>query len=134
MTISHAGYQPMLKKTLEQTTGFISTTIVWNYLPVSTTIVWNYLPVSTTIVWNYLPVSMTIVWNCYQYPRLLYGTIYQYPRLLYGTIYQYPRLLYGTIYQTLLNSLHGLLICEISGLDCCVITIEYRTRVHYIHM
>jgi len=32
------------------------------------------------------------------------------------------------------NSLHGLLNCEISGLDCRVITTEYRTRVHCIHM
>ena len=33
-----------------------------------------------------------------------------------------------------MNSLHGLLNCEIGGLDCHVITIEYRTRVHCIHM
>jgi len=31
------------------------------------------------------------------------------------------------------NSLHRLLNCEIGGLDCCVITTEYRTRVHCIH-
>ena len=36
--------------------------------------------------------------------------------------------------QKLVNSLHGLLNCEISGLDCCVITPEYRTLVHFIHM
>jgi len=29
-----------------------------------------------------------------------------------------------------MNSLHRLLNCEIGGLDCHVITTEYRTRVH----
>ena len=36
--------------------------------------------------------------------------------------------------QTLVNSLHGLLNCEIGGLECHVITTEYRTRAHCIHM
>ena len=36
--------------------------------------------------------------------------------------------------QTLMNSLHGLLNCEIGGLDCHSITTEYITRVHCIHM
>jgi len=36
--------------------------------------------------------------------------------------------------QKLVNSLHGLLNCEIGGLDCRVITTEYETRVHLIHM
>ena len=36
--------------------------------------------------------------------------------------------------QTLVNSLHGLLNCEISGLDCHIITTEYRTRADCIHM
>ena len=36
--------------------------------------------------------------------------------------------------QTLVNSLHKLLNCEIGGLDCHVITTEYRTRVHCILM
>jgi len=35
--------------------------------------------------------------------------------------------MYRNIDQTLVNSLHGLLNCEIGGLD-------YRTRVHCIHM
>ena len=35
---------------------------------------------------------------------------------------------------SLVNLLHGLLNCEIGGLDCRVITTEYRTSVHYIHM
>jgi len=43
-------------------------------------------------------------------------------------------ILHGNIDQTLVNSLHGLLNFEICGLDCHVITIEYRTRVHCIHM
>ena len=34
----------------------------------------------------------------------------------------------------LVNSLHRLLNCEIGGLDYRVITTEYRTRVHCIHM
>ena len=34
----------------------------------------------------------------------------------------------------LVNSLHGLLICEIGGLDCHVITTEYRTRAQCIYM
>jgi len=40
----------------------------------------------------------------------------------------------GSIDQTLVKSLHGLLNCEIGGLDCRVITTEYRSRVHCIHM
>ena len=36
--------------------------------------------------------------------------------------------------QKLLNSLHRLLNCEKGGLDYHVITTEYRTRVHCIHM
>ena len=42
--------------------------------------------------------------------------------------------LFTNIDQTLLNSLHRLLNCEIGGLDCRVSTTEYRTRVHCIHM
>jgi len=32
------------------------------------------------------------------------------------------------------NSLHGILNCEIGGLDCRIITTEYRTRVLCIHI
>ena len=42
--------------------------------------------------------------------------------------------LYTNSDQTLMNALHGLLNCEIGGLYCRVITTEYRTRVHCIHM
>jgi len=42
--------------------------------------------------------------------------------------------LYRNIDPKLVNSLHGLLNYEIGGLDCHVITIEYITRVHCIHM
>ena len=38
-------------------------------------------------------------------------------------------LLYMNIDQKLVNSLPRLLNCEIGGLDCRVITTEYRTRV-----
>ena len=38
--------------------------------------------------------------------------------------------LYTNIDQKLVDSLHGLLNCDIGGLDCCVITREYTTRVH----
>ena len=43
-------------------------------------------------------------------------------------------IVYTHIYNTLVYSLHGLLNCEIGGLDCHVITTEYRTRVHCKHM
>ena len=43
-------------------------------------------------------------------------------------------LLFTNINQQLVNSLHGLLNCEIGGLDYRVITTEYRTRVQCIHM
>jgi len=43
-------------------------------------------------------------------------------------------LLYTHIDQTLVNSLYGLLHCEIGGVDCRVSTTEYRTLVHCIHM
>ena len=42
--------------------------------------------------------------------------------------------LYTNIDQKLVNSLHRLLNCEIGGLDCCVITTEYRARVDCIPM
>jgi len=41
---------------------------------------------------------------------------------------------YTNIDQTLVNSLHGLLNCEIGRLYCHAITTEYRTHVHCIHM
>ena len=43
-------------------------------------------------------------------------------------------ILYTNIDQTCVNSLHGLLTCDIGGLDCRVIKIKYRTRVYCIHM
>ena len=43
----------------------------------------------------------------------------------------FSSILYGNIDQTLVNTLHGLLSCEIGGY---VITADYRTRVHCIHM
>jgi len=46
----------------------------------------------------------------------------------------YKQVLYTNIGQKLVNSLHGLLNCEIGGLDCHVITTEYITRVQCIHM
>jgi len=42
--------------------------------------------------------------------------------------------LHTNIDQKLMNSLHGLLNCEPGGLECHVITTEYRTHVHCIHM
>jgi len=43
-------------------------------------------------------------------------------------------IVYINIDQTLRNSLHGLLSCEIAGFDCHVFTTEYRTLVHCIHI
>jgi len=43
-------------------------------------------------------------------------------------------LMYANIDQTLMNSLHGRLNCEIGEFDSHGITTEYRTRVHCIHM
>ena len=40
----------------------------------------------------------------------------------------------NNIDQTLVSSLLRLLNCEIGGLDCHVITTEYRARDHCIHM
>jgi len=42
--------------------------------------------------------------------------------------------LYTNIDETLVNSLHRLVDCEIGGLGGRVTTTEYRTRVHCIHM
>ena len=47
---------------------------------------------------------------------------------------EYCFVLYTNIDQTLVNTLHGLLNCEIGGLDCRVSTTEYKTRAHCIHM
>jgi len=43
-------------------------------------------------------------------------------------------ILYTNIDQTLMNSLHRLLNCEIGGLDFHVITTEYRTHGQCIHI
>jgi len=45
-------------------------------------------------------------------------------------------MVYTNINQKLVNSLHGLLNSEIAGIDCHVITPEYRTRAIciYIHV
>jgi len=43
-------------------------------------------------------------------------------------------ILYKNIDQKLVNSLHGLLNCEIGGFHCPVITTEYKTRVQCIYM
>ena len=43
-------------------------------------------------------------------------------------------LLYKKIDQKLMKSFHRLLNCENGGLDCRVITTEYRTRAQCIHM
>ena len=53
---------------------------------------------------------------------------------IHYTVCWIVKLVHGNIDQTLVNSLHGLLNSEIGGLMCHVITTEYRTRVHCIHM
>ena len=51
-----------------------------------------------------------------------------------GLNYVYRCVLYTNNDQKLLSSLHGLLNCEKGGLDCRVITTQYRARVHCIYM
>jgi len=41
-----------------------------------------------------------------------------------------PSILHENIDQILVNSLLGLLNCEIGGLECHIFTTEYKTRVH----
>ena len=41
-----------------------------------------------------------------------------------------PHVLYRNIDQTLVNSLHGLLNCEIGGIEFRVITADYLSSVH----
>ena len=48
--------------------------------------------------------------------------------------HQRLRIVYTNIDQILVNLLHGLLNCEIGGLDCHIMKTEYRTRVHCLHM
>ena len=43
-------------------------------------------------------------------------------------------IVHTNIDQTLVNSLYGRLNCEIGGLDCHVVTTEYRTHVYCIRM
>jgi len=49
------------------------------------------------------------------------------------TVYNCTWLVYTHIDQTVMNSLQGLLNCEIGGLDCRAITTEYISHVHCIH-
>ena len=53
---------------------------------------------------------------------------------IHYTVCWIVKLVHGNTDQTLVNSLHGLLNCEIGGLMCHVITTEYRTCVHCIHV
>jgi len=53
---------------------------------------------------------------------------------LYITYAYCYSLLYTNIDQTLMNSLHRRLNCKIGGVESHVITTEYRSRVHCIHM
>ena len=46
----------------------------------------------------------------------------------------FTEILYGNSDQTLVKSLYGLLNFEIGGLECRVITADYISRVHYMHM
>ena len=48
--------------------------------------------------------------------------------------HNFMSVVYRNIDQRLVNSLHGLLNCEIGGLECRVFTTDIRTRVHCIHM
>ena len=54
--------------------------------------------------------------------------------IIYIHVLFYALLLYTNFDQTLVNLLHRLLNCEIGGLECHVITTEYRTRVRYVQM
>ena len=57
------------------------------------------------------------------------------PSVLHGKVDQkLVNSLHRLVDQKLVNSLHRLLTCKIDGLDCPVITTEYRTCVHCIHM
>ena len=102
-----------------------------------------YMPkriVHSSVIYKF---DITTIWevkmiNC-QYTRLSFFSIKQtlchyclviectFANILYN-------LLHGNIDQALVNSLHGLLNCEIGGLDCRVITIENITHVHRLHM
>ena len=53
---------------------------------------------------------------------------------VYTVVEHITLVFYISIEKILVKSLHGLLNWEIDGLDCHVITTEYRTRVHCIHM
>jgi len=61
----------------------------------------------------------------YHYYRYGYRNVYAYHYSLYGYHYYrygYRYVLYTNIDQTFVSSLHGLLNCEIGGLDGYVIT------------
>ena len=53
----------------------------------------------------------------------------------YSSVLTHPEVLYTNIDQTLMNSLQGLLNCEIGGLDGRVITTEYKNTCSlYTHV
>ena len=82
-------------------------------------------PLRTRQTWRHNPTQTT-------YSAL--GDINYFTSLQQTCIYHTTQRLHTNTDKTLVNSLHGLLNCGISGLDCHVITPEYRTRVHCIHM
>ena len=64
-------------------------------------------------------------------PVFIVATVYY---SIIGQVSYLSVILYTKIDQILVNSLHGPLNCEIGGSHCRVITTEYRTHVHCIHM
>jgi len=93
---------------------------------------------SVTYKFDIKPIWEVKMINC-QYTRLSFFSIKQtlghYCLVIEctfaNTLYN---LLHGNIDQALVNALHGLLNCEIGGLDCRVITIENITHANCIHM
>jgi len=74
-----------------------------------------------------LTVDMAICGEVTCYTNLNFNTVWDF-------VYMCPLILYTNIDQTLVNSLHGLLNFEIGEFDCPVITTEYLSQVHCIHM
>jgi len=79
----------------------------------------------------YYILRLEIIPTLCSYTVEVWETMNRYISMIGLTLF-YPEFqeMHGNIDQTLVNSLHGLLNCEIGGLDCRIIITEYKTHVH----
>ena len=114
-------------------TSYKSNYIVWELWPDTREFITKTVELWTRLNCHVITTENSSRVHCiHMYHLICYALVH----VIYSRVSgQYSHaVLWTNIDQKLINSLHGLLNCEIGGLDCRVITTEYKTRVHCIHM